>query len=441
MERSKRDRLEDLHRTTAALVEIPSFYSPKHHGDEVAVQQCIEGMLRSAPDDIRIEKQIVGGERSRRENIIAMRGAPIEEARFVVLLVCHTDTVRKEPGWVNDYKLVEDEKLWRGVGVYDMKSGVAINVDFMQHGEIPEGVCVVAAFIVGEEVNSDGALAFCDWPHFSKIGLVIPTEIATLEDRDETDFPKDVSVGRRGCYKTRWKINTHPSHGYKTRRPNSITAGIELYNIFLNQFQSRHEARGILGSEFLDFRDLEAHANEDSMPEEFHAFLRLRTVDRSIEEARRWHDEVFSKIIQDRGWERLGLDEKMVIRARASDAGITQYPSFVVPAELPLMQLCHRETRRFYHDFVREGTIVRLVGSGGHSDENIYYARLTARRGEPVPMWHIHSCGGSEHSPNEFVYHDSVVNASGCVEHLINHAVPAHLAGEGQQQPGSELPQ
>ncbi len=432
MERSKRDRLEDLCRTTSALVEIPSFYSPEHKGDEVAIQECVEEMLRSAPEDLRIEKQIVGGESSRRENIIAMRGAPIEEAKFVVLLVCHTDTVRKEPGWVNDYKLVQDGEMWRGVGVYDMKSGAAINVDFMQHGNIPEGVCVVAAFIVGEEANSDGALAFCEWTHFGKIGLVIPTEIAALEGRGETDFPKDVSIGRRGCYKTQWTIHTHPSHGYKTQRPNSITAWVELYNIFLSQFQSHHAVREVLGKEFFDFRAIESHANGDSMPEDLHALPRLRTVDRSTEEAKRWHDEVFSRIVKDRGWESPGLDERMVIRARASDAGITQYPSFVVPADLPLMRLCNRETRRFYHDNVREGTTVRLVGSGGHSDENIYYARLEELRGEPVPMWHIHSRGGSEHSPNEYVFEDSVVNASGCIEHLINQAVPAHLAGERQ---------
>jgi len=264
--------------------------------------------------------------------------------------------------------------------------------------------------------------------------LILSQEIASIAGREETDSPeKDIVIGRRGCYKSHWNIKTAESHAYDTNVPDAFLKGAELLTIMSGRFASRHTIRKILGEESFDTRDFGNPGQRgefDSNPSHLEAIVRISLVDTTIEQARNWHNTEFERVVKDLGWKLPEESEEQWVTADPSDSGITQYPSFTISQRDPLMQACTKGTKEFYRDHVYEDTKIRFVGGMAHGDENLYFAALKERSGKAVPIYGLPYRGRNPHKGTEFAYAESVFDASGCIEWIINKSLPEYIVKE-----------
>jgi|GEM_PF-3832960 len=437
---SSEERLSSEHfETLSRLVAVPSPYTQvEPAGDEVELQELILELLSEC--DCRISRQEIGD--SRRFNIIAQKGAPIEESKFSVLLYGHSDTIKKKPQWDSKYELSRNGKTLHGVGVYDMKAGLLVMIDAMRNVQVPPGTTVVAAFCVGEERDSDGIKKLMEWPHIKKIDLVLSPEIGTMGNDSqgvmvESDYPKDIIVGRPGNVKSALSVTTPDSHGYDVNVADANDAWRQLLNHLNTQFNLRCSGSVCthpnLGNEFIRTRYMETRESAggefESVATRAFSKLAVRIVPpTTIDEIRTWQQQALEQLMLAENW------AEQRISAEFTRFG-TSYDPYVIRTDSPKAQAVLRAVEEFYGGVRLSPGKAVADGAYGHREMNRHIAVPTqysiekfAQRGaveipplppEYVPWLDIGPLGEGAHKRTERVYEESVVRLIECYRMML----------------------
>ncbi len=419
--------------TFQRIVAIPSpFTQIDPVGDETELQETIWGMLEDP--SVRLSKQVIN-EGQNRFNIIAQKGATIEEAKYVVMVYVHTDTIKKKFQWKDmiDYKLVRDGDLLRGIGAYDMKAGVMLLIDLLQTVELPEGVTLVGAFCCGEERDSDGIRKLMEWPHIHRVNVVHSPEIGAMgnDPRDdsimlEKDYPKDIIVGRPGNVKSNLVVTVQDSHAYKTDVPDAVDAWRHLANHLKQQLSDRTVSKTLehpdFGKEFLRFRHANtAEAGEfESVATEMRSRLAIRIhPPTSIESIRVWQQNALDLLVRSEHWSDYGID------AQFTEAGMSYNP-YIIRTDSPDVLAVANAVEEHYGAYRFSVSQAIADGAFGHfemnrrrgivepRDFNQYAVGQVRPHDQPVPEHYvpwldIGPLGQGAHKKSERVYEESLV--------------------------------
>lgn len=233
------------------IVGSPSFYrrdsaSGRIICDETEVIGKIKNLFANSDcgvEDIPLQKD------KNRSNLLVTKGNGDKS----VLLYAHVDTI--EPDWNKpQFKLKRSGDWYSGVGVYDMKAGVAILIDLLRSVKVPNGIRLVGLFSPDEELHSRGVsdvnLHKKLFRHQYMLGFSpeIPSMREGFEDKD---FPKTLIIGRKGIVKMKLRIDTAPSHGAK-RTPNAYKVHKQVMERLEDMQTPPHP---VMGEEMLDVSD------------------------------------------------------------------------------------------------------------------------------------------------------------------------------------------
>jgi acetylornithine deacetylase len=141
--------LLDLHRQ---LVECPSI-----SGEERAIADLVEGMLRTLPAEV----ERIGN------NVLAVAGQGPR-----MLLNSHLDTVPAHQGWTRaPWNAVREEGRIYGLGSNDAKASVAAMMKAFEQVCFQGGPAQVVLLLVSEEETGGGGMQVA-WPHVKQRGLL-----------------------------------------------------------------------------------------------------------------------------------------------------------------------------------------------------------------------------------------------------------------------------
>jgi len=391
-------------------------------------------------------------EGSERYNIIAQKGAPIEQAEYVVMIYVHTDTIKKKPQWKDaiDYKLKRDGDFLRGIGVYDMKAGAMMLTDLFQTIELPEGVTLVGAYCCGEERDSDGINKLMEWPYIKHVNIVLSPEIGSVgNDPDddlimlEKDHPKDIIVGRPGNVKSNLIVTAGDSHAYKTDASDAVDAWRELSNHMKSCLEQRHQQSDIhpdFGKEFLRFRSVgtTGKGEFESVATEMRSRLALRiTPPTNINEIRTWQQEALEDLLESREWSKYGLD------AQFTRAGMSYNP-YIVRTDSKDVKEVAKAVENQYGDYKFTAGQAVADGALGHWHmnkkrdinpklSNQYSIDQLRTPDDPVPdkyvPWlDIGPLGQGAHKKTERVYEESLVKLIAFYNYYLTQHLQQYLA-------------
>lgn len=163
-----------------------------------------------------------------RFDVIATKGkAPY------ILLSGHLDTVPPFNFSSNPLKLKKEGEFYKGLGVYDMKAGLAIILNSAKFFEIKNyGLKIVLTS--DEEMDSAGTWAAKNASKYKDCAIAFVPEIidtfSTIKEK-KTHKPLPVIVGRRGRGVYVCKITTLSRHGAEGRGTSSIDIAMQINSI------------------------------------------------------------------------------------------------------------------------------------------------------------------------------------------------------------------
>jgi succinyl-diaminopimelate desuccinylase len=162
------------------LVKIPSVT-----GQEARLAAFCEDYLQSC--GFRTHRQYVTATRF---NIVAEKGS----GKWSLLLYSHLDTVAPSPGWVHSpYQMVQDGDYLYGLGISDMKAGMAVMLKAATQVQ-PEGYRLRIALGIDEEGFSRGAHRLLQSPWCDDVAGILVPELS-IDSNTET-----LGLGRRGHF-------------------------------------------------------------------------------------------------------------------------------------------------------------------------------------------------------------------------------------------------
>lgn len=431
--------------TLERIVGIPSPFTQEDPvGDETELQDAIHHML----DDpsVRLTKQNIDAD-SKRYNIIAQKGAPLEDAKYVVMVYVHTDTIKKKSEWGDaiDYKLVRDGDVLRGIGAYDMKAGAAMLIDLLQTVDMPEGVTLVGAFCCGEERDSDGIQTLMEWPGIGKVNVVLSPEIGT--NPNESDNPKDIIVGRPGNVKSNIIVTAQDSHAYKEEAANAFDAWVELYMSLRSELYSRINGEVCshpdFGNEKMQPRDSETEKGGEfeSIVAANRAKFAVRIVPPTkIDDIREFQQHVLDELKADGNWDDYGID------AQFTKLG-TSYNPYMVRTDSAHVQSVAAAAEEFYGASRLSPGLAVADGAYGHeymnrkrgmdkwSDFNQFSLADKRTPDQPVPEEYvpwldIGPLGDGAHKKTERVNEASLVKLIEFYEFYLTDYLPRYLGSD-----------
>lgn len=170
------------------LVEIPSV-----SGEEVAIATYCETQLLQA--GFRVERQAVAGDRF---NVLAEKqpkNHPDPRSLPALLLYAHLDTVPPDPREEQPVFTLrcEGDRAY-GLGVSDMKGGVALILAALQQAE-PVGYRLKVAFGVDEERYSQGAWTLARSGWCSDAALTLVPELSIDSPQEHLGLGRSGSLG------------------------------------------------------------------------------------------------------------------------------------------------------------------------------------------------------------------------------------------------------
>lgn len=436
--------------TLSDLVSIPSAYSQmKPVCDEVELQESIWSMLQDP--SIRLSRQQMEDEG--RFNIIAQKGCPIEQSRYVVMVYVHTDTIKKKKVWKEsiDYELVRDNEFLRGVGVYDMKAGVMTLIDTLQTVDLPEGITLVGAFCVGEERDSDGVEKLMEWPHIDRVCIVLSPEIGSMGndpngEMRERDAPKDIIVGRPGNVKSILTVTASESHAYAVDQPDANealrTALNHLFAGFARRGGSDLRSHPDFGKERMRERHVQTLDSDDGEFESVAtgaiAKLAMRIVPpTTIGEIRAWQQRSLGDLMQAGRWAECRLGGEF------SKFGMS-YDPYVIRTDSLHAQAVFEAAAQHYGSYTLSPGQAVADGAYAHwymnrkrgIEEPSNFTQFSIRDVRSpdqrclenyVPWIDIGPLGQGAHKRTERVYEASLVKLIGFYHHYLTCALPENL--------------
>ncbi len=136
-----------------------------------------------------------------------------------ILLFGHTDTVDVKHGWESDpfsvtRRVVDGRELWFGLGVNDMKGGLAAILHAVRNARTGNYALKVA-FVVDEEFYSFGAELLCRSDFLSDVTLAIAPEIGDAVGAEGLGpvYHQAIGIGRLGRVEYDFNVVGSACHG------------------------------------------------------------------------------------------------------------------------------------------------------------------------------------------------------------------------------------
>ncbi|MFH1306497.1 MAG: M20/M25/M40 family metallo-hydrolase [Candidatus Micrarchaeota archaeon] len=195
------------------LVSIPSV-AP----EEKALAYFCAERLQKAGFEVQMQEWNPG-----RFNVVAHKG----NASKFLLLSSHLDTVPPfNYGERNPYSVEYNGEYLRGLGVYDMKAGLALILHSATHLNPSKEMGIRIVLTSDEENISEGTWAAAKKGHYKGAVLAVVPEIVdtptTVQETPLTHQPLPLVLGRRGRAVYRALIQTPSIHGAEGRGISSL---------------------------------------------------------------------------------------------------------------------------------------------------------------------------------------------------------------------------
>lgn len=197
-------------------------------GAETEMNVFIEDHLRTAGFEVTRQMihsadrlEVAGGviEIPARWNVLGVRYPRTGWNGKSILLFGHTDTVDVKQGWKSDpfsitRRSIAGRELWFGLGVNDMKGGLAAALHAVC-GEEASEYAIKVAFVADEEFYSFGAELLCHSDFLSDVVLAIAPEIGDTIGTESmgSAYHQQIGIGRTGRVEYDFEITGRACHG------------------------------------------------------------------------------------------------------------------------------------------------------------------------------------------------------------------------------------
>ena len=326
-----------------------------------------------------VKKQYVDAE-NKRFNVTGVY-RPNGKIKHIIGFYGHMDTVPVQGKWdTNPFELTinfrgqkNEKNIGKGLGVYDMKSGVAAILETIKSK--PKDVELRVAFGVDEENNSLGGYTLLNSQFFSGCNLVIVPEI------NDSDINKEgtILLGRRGRVRYVIAVHGQSGHGAGKNGVNAIYLASQI--IQLIEKMSSNESEHMKGSQYVNYIHSEVHSL--SIPDLCEINLDVHLADRETEMS------VLNRI-------------KLYIHERLPKV---KFDIFVKQRDVPYLMPYWTDKMNPYVQ--KLGNIVNSV----IGNVQYFYGLSVADEciiAKMAPVISLGPIGGNEHRQNEWVDLDSV---------------------------------
>lgn len=172
-----------------------------------------------------------------RFNVIAKKPALRQDSNQKwLLLSSHLDTVPPFSwGASNPYALKQDGEYLRGLGVYDMKGGLALILHCASILKPSDNIGIKIVLTSDEEIISAGTWAAAEAGHYNDVILAVVPEIidtpSTLLETKPSHKPMPIVLGRRGRAVYQLLIKTMSVHGAEGRGTSALDIAAKVVEI------------------------------------------------------------------------------------------------------------------------------------------------------------------------------------------------------------------
>ena len=232
----------DAHSLLEKLVSIPS-----PTGQETQLAEWCENFLKQAHFNVQRQWLPDG-----RFNILAESSGNGPE----LVLYAHLDTVYPDPAWESPFQLQQSGDHLLGLGVSDMKGGLAVILK-AAHAFRAQDYRLKIALGVDEEQWSAGAWALLRSGWLTQARLILVPELSI----DSSDL--HLGLGRRGCFSYQLEIEGTKSHG-ALQGLNAIHEAAILIQALSNRTPAPHPH---WGTEDILLRAIQAESSDLSVPD------------------------------------------------------------------------------------------------------------------------------------------------------------------------------
>jgi len=348
------------------LVSINSVFP-----NERKIGEFVEDQLRELGFSVQRQELSAG-----RFNVLAERGA---EGKSLILYA-HLDTVPVYGKWKSDpLVLTEDGGRLHGLGVYDIKSGIAA---ILKACETKSERRVKVAFCVDEENDSAGAHEMCNSDFVRDVEGVVATEILDVPNASSNC----VMLGRRGRCVLQLEVPGRSAHGgHSSDGINAISEAARLVQLLERMELPSHK---LLPKPNQFVRKIAAESTSLSVPDKAIVELDRHLVGPETPETARVDVQKFIDSLYDSGEFREIDGRRIVVGVKPRE----------VPYLLPYTTANSSELVNRVGVAVRGVTNSepRFVYGASVADENIF-----AMHGLPVVT--VGPVGGNQHQANEWV--------------------------------------
>ncbi len=284
----------------------------------------------------------------------------------------HMDTVPPDPLWKRDpFKVTVSKVIARGLGVSDMKGGIAAILQAARYAH-EHGLPMKIAFGVDEENISLGSHILSMHPFFEDVSLIVSAENGQVFDEKQ---PFTLNYGRKGRFVMKIVVKGKTAHAARSDQSlNAITnAASALGLIVLLKFKE-HKTLGQV--EIIPF-DIESHTDSFSIPSEATLLFNVLTVPGNVQQ------DIVCAV-------------KQILVERSIEAEVS-----IVDRETPYMEAYEVDTSHsiiqkleqeiFQPHGVKPGYAISVA------DENRFAHMLG------IPVICLGPIGGGDHTANEWV--------------------------------------
>lgn len=329
-----------------------------------------------------------------RERGFATKRIPISGNRFSVagergkdgkpvLLFGHMDTVPVYGNWEGSpFALREEGGRLHGLGVYDMKAGVAA---ILSATEGKSSRKIKVAFSVDEENISEGGTAIAKSGFFSDAEIAFSTEISTA--LTPPYGPQEITLGRRGRCVIEIEVPGKSAHGATVEKGISAINEASMLVLELERMNGKLGAHALLPPPSQFVRKIYGESTSLSIPETAVVELDRHLVTPQTPESVLL--EVNGFIAQLYKEKKFAPISGKMITARLKERKTPYLAPYVTPKENP-------HVRKVAAIIERKFGAVHYSYGASVADDNVI-------AGAGVPVFSIGPLGGGEHSCNEWI--------------------------------------
>jgi len=232
------------------LVGIPSVF-PNEQGLSRFIEKYLHSLNNCSIERVPVSKG--------RDNIIATIG----NAKKYPCFYGHMDTVEPDQLWVqNPYKVTIKQGIAKGLGVTDMKGGIAVILLVAKYAS-ENNLAIKLAFGVDEEQFSEGSFILTKNSFFDDVCIIISAESGQVINKNQ---PFAVNYGRMGRIVLQCEIQGLTAHAARSDLAiNAIFKAGRLLQLIQNLKFKSHPQLG--KTEILPF-EIKGLTNSFSIPEQ-----------------------------------------------------------------------------------------------------------------------------------------------------------------------------